>query len=275
VDPREGRYRAALEAPLVASAGEAQAMMHDEVAGQSSIAMSASVDAPLATDRHGRFMADAGRRSATVLATAVDPAPGPYALQAGTMIPAVLVTEINSDLPGEILAQVSRDVYDSRTQETLLIPKGSKLLGKYDNQIAVAQDRLLVAWTRVIFPDGRSISLPGLATKDGAGAGGLRDQVDEHRGRVFGTAALLSLITAGAQLSQPNGGYGAWGAYPSAGQIAAGAAGQQFAEVAAQMLRRNMDVQPTIRIRQGMPFNVFLSMDLTFAEPWMTRTAGK
>jgi type IV secretory pathway VirB10-like protein len=155
-------------------------------------------------------------------------------------------------------------VYDSRTQRTLLVPRGSKLIGKYDNQIAVAQNRLLVAWTRVILPDGRSVTLPGLQTKDRAGAGGVRDQVDQHQRQVFGTAALLSVIGAGVQLSQPNGGYGPWGATPSAGQIAAAAAGQQLAEVASQMLRRQMDVQPTIRIRQGMPFNVFLNADLTF-----------
>jgi type IV secretion system protein VirB10 len=184
------------------------------------------------------------------------------------MIPGVLVTEINSDLPGEVLAQVARDVFDSQTQHVVLIPKGSRLLGTYEDQVAVGQNRLVVAWTRVIFPDGRSITLPGLQTKDRAGAGGVADQVDNHGGKVIGTAALLSLISAGAQLSQPNGGYGL-GAYPSAGQVAAGAAGQQLSEVTAQLLRRNMDVRPTIRIRQGIPFNVFLSTDLTFPGPYI------
>ena len=119
----------------------------------------------------------------------------------------------------------------------------------------------------MIFPDGRSIALPGLPAKDRAGAGGLHDQVDQHGRRVFGTAALLSLITAGAQLAQPNGGYGPMG-YPSPGQIAAGAVGQQLSEVSAQLLRRGMDVPPTIRVRAGMPFNVFLNADLTFPGPY-------
>jgi type IV secretion system protein VirB10 len=181
----------------------------------------------------------------------------------------VLITEINSDLPGQVLAQVSRDVYDSRSLTTLLVPKGSKLLGKYADQVGVGQNRLLVAWSRVILPDGRSIVLPGLETKDRTGAGGLHDQVDRHGGQVFGTAALLSLIGAGTQLSQPNGGYGALGSYPTAGQVAAGAVGQQLADVATQMLRRDLNVQPTIRIRQGMPFNVFIATDLVFSEPYV------
>ena len=212
-------------------------------------------------------MAAAAQPSPTAIRTSVEPSPGPFTVQAGSVIPGVLITEVNSDLPGDILAQVSRDVFDSETQRTLLLPKGSRLLGKYDNQVGVGQDRLLVAWTRVIFPDGRSIALPGLPAKDRAGAGGLHDQVDRHAGQVFGTATLLSLITAGAQLAQPNGGYGPLG-YPSPGQIAAGAAGQQLSEVAAQLLRRGMDVQPTIRVRAGMPFNVFLNADLTFPGPY-------
>jgi type IV secretion system protein VirB10 len=144
-----------------------------------------------------------------------------------------------------------------------LLPKGAKLLGRYHDQIGVGQNRLLLAWTRVLFPDGRSITLPGLPTTDPAGAGGVADQVDRHGRRAFGTAALLSLIGAGAQLSQPRGGYGPWGT-PSAGEVAAGAVGQQLAMVATQLLQRDLDVQPTIRIRQGMPFNVFLTADLTF-----------
>lgn len=296
-DPRVEAYRAALAAPLVASAATAQHArmpaawetfdlqqdagqgMTPEHAVHGAVAHSPNLGgwsapsgsgAGVGTSRHQRFVADAARPAATVIRTSVVPAPGPYAIQAGAVLPAVLMTEINSDLPGEVLAQVARDVYDSRTQRAILIPKGSRLLGRYDHQIAVGQDRLLVAWTRVIFPDGRSVSLPGLQTKDRAGAGGLHDRVDNHTRQLFGTATLLSMISAGAQLSQPNAGYGAFGAYPSPGQVAAGAAGQQLAEVAAQMLRRNMDVQPTIRIRQGTPFNVFLNADLTFPAPYLT-----
>jgi type IV secretion system protein VirB10 len=213
-------------------------------------------------------MQDLGAAAPTSVARAVEPAPSPYAIQAGTMIPAVLLTEIDSDLPGDVLAQVAHDVFDSREQRTLLIPKGSRLIGTYDSDISSNQRRLFVAWTRLIFPDGRSLTLPGLETKDRSGAGGVADRVENHRRRTLGTAALLSLVGAGAQLAQPNGGYGAFGSAPSVGQAAAGAAGQQLAQVTTEMLRKQLDAQPTIRIRQGMPFQVFLRTDLAFAGPY-------
>jgi type IV secretion system protein VirB10 len=208
------------------------------------------------------------RTGRALVHAAVEPAPGPCAIQAGTVIPAVLVTAIDSDLPGDVLAQVARDVYDSRTQQTLLIPRGSRLIGHYDTRVGAGQDRLLVSWTRVLLPDGRSVTLPGLETKDRAGAGGLHDRVDRHTGRTLGTAALLSLIGAGVQLSQPRGGYGPLGVYPSPGQVAAGTVGQEFADVATQMLRQNIGLPSTVRIRQGMPFNVFLTTDLAFETPY-------
>jgi type IV secretory pathway VirB10-like protein len=223
---------------------------------------------PTGASGHERFLANALAPRATTVRTSVATAPGPYALLAGTMIPAVLVTELNSDLPGEVLAQVARDVYDSRTQRDVLVPKGARLLGTYEHEVGAEQRRLLVAWTRLIFPDGRSVVLPALPAKDRSGAGGLADHVDRHESRVFGTAALLSLVGAGAQLAQPNGGYGVWGGAPSTGQAMAGAVGQQLADVATQMLRRDLDVRPTIHVRQGMPFNVFLNVDLTFPAPY-------
>ena len=276
VDPHVEAYRAALAAPVVSTSHQLPVTAADDgssdAAAASVGASSGRVEPALGgTLQQGRAQvaAASSSSSSTAFHTSVQAAPGPYAIQAGTVIPAVLVTEINSDLPGQVLAQVSRDVYDSRSLRTLLIPKGSRLLGKYADQVGVGQDRLLVAWSRVILPDGRSIALPGLETKDRTGAGGLHDQVDRHGGQVFGTAALLSLIGAGVQLSQPNGGYGALGSYPTSGQVAAGAVGQQLADVATQMLRRDLNVQPTIRIRQGMPFNVFIATDLVFSEPYV------
>ena len=275
-DLRAAAYQAAVMAAPTIRAGDDNgiptvAVASVEGAGQGSGARavsgvsssSASATPPASRERFQQFLGDVQRPAPTTLRTAVQPAPGPHTVQAGTVIPAVLLTEVNSDLPGDVLAQVARDVYDSQTQQTLLLPKGAKLLGRYHDQIGVGQNRLLLAWTRVLFPDGRSIALPGLPTTDPAGAGGVADQVDRHGNRVFGTAALLSLIGAGAQLSQPRGGYGPWGT-PSAGEVAAGAMGQQLAGVATQLLQRDLDVQPTIRIRQGMPFNVFLTADLTF-----------
>ena len=292
VSPRIEAYQAALAAPVMSAElrniatttdrdleGEGSVNVYGQIAQQDAerAAPTGSASSGIGTGSEGSRQQGVGLTGGTssvsfarAFHTSVQAAPGPYAVQAGTVIPAVLVTEINSDLPGQVLAQVSRDVYDSRSLSALLIPKGSKLLGKYADQVGVGQDRLLVAWSRVILPDGRSITLPGLETKDRTGAGGLHDQVDRHGGQVFGTAALLSLIGAGVQLSQPNGGYGALGSYPTAGQVAAGAVGQQLADVATQMLRRDLNVQPTIRIRQGMPFNVFIATDLVFSEPYVS-----
>lgn len=196
----------------------------------------------------------------------IEPAGSPYTLRAGTVIPGLLITGINSDLPGEIVGQVSRNVYDSRTQRIPLIPKGSRLIGTYDNQVAAGQGRLLVAWTRLILPDGRSVRLPGLALTDPAGQSGAKDKVDNHWRRVFGNALLLSAISAGVQLSQPS--QTSVLSTPSAGQVAAGAVGQELSNVALEILRRGMDVAPTITIRAGQPFNVFLSGDLVLGAPY-------
>lgn len=215
------------------------------------------------------FASRAVEASGSTVMTELAPAGSPCTLRAGTVIPGLLVTGINSELPGEIVGQVSRNVYDSRSQRLLLIPKGSRLIGSYDNQIAAGQGRLLVAWTRLILPDGRSMRLPGLALTDGEGHSGAKDKVDNHWWRVFGNAVLLSAISAGVQLSQPS--QTSVLSTPSAGQVASGAVGQELSNVALEILRRGMDIAPTITIRAGQPFNVFLSGDLVFDELYTPR----
>jgi type IV secretion system protein VirB10 len=212
------------------------------------------------------FLRESGDSGGRSVIARLEPAGSPYTIRAGTVIPGVLLTAITSDLPGECLGQVSRDVYDSKAQRILLIPKGSKLMCRYDDQVAAGQGRLLVAWTRLILPDGRSMTLPGLALKDRQGQAGAVGNVDNHMGRVFGRALLLSAISAGAQLSQPR--QTSIFAAPSAGQIAAGAVGQELSNVALEILRRGMDEPPTITIPQGAPFNVFLNGDLVFDAPY-------
>ncbi len=206
--------------------------------------------------------------------TAVIALRSPYVVQAGSVIPGLLVTGINSDLPGQILAQVSRDVYDSPTEQTLLIPRGSKLLATYDNELLAGQRRVLVAFTRIIFPDGRSVTLPGLSGADRQGEAGLSDQVDNHTRHTFGAAVLLSLISAATQLSQPRTGSSIY-APASPGQVAAGAVGQELANVASQIMRRNLDVAPTLMIRPGTPCNVFLASDLVFTGPYVDERAAR
>jgi type IV secretory pathway VirB10-like protein len=182
-------------------------------------------------------------------------------LTAGTIVPAELLTDVNSDLPGEIVAQVTRDVFDSPTQRFVLLPKGSRLVGKYDDAVALGQHRLLIAWTRLLLPDGREIALPGLQATDERGASGIIGSVDSHIGQQFGDALLLSLLGAGVELSQPGGGTGAFGV-PSVGQVAGSALGQQLSEVALELVRRHADVPPTIEVPLGSRFNVYINHNL-------------
>lgn len=195
----------------------------------------------------------------------LEPAGEPLTLRAGTVIAGLLLTGLNSDLPGQVLGQTSRDVFDSRTERTLVIPKGSRLVGTYDSR-SVASGRLVVTWLRLILPDGRSLTLPGLPVEDETGETGLHDGVNHHYARIYGNALLLSILGAGLQLSQPQ--QASAFTAPSPGQIAAGAAGQQFAGVATESVRRGMDIPPTITIRAGSPFNVFLTGDIAFAAPY-------
>ena len=254
----------------LAQRADAAAFAGPDAAGQGGAGDAAA--APGGGGRFAGFLTDAAQPRRTVQTLAVDPAPSAFAVQAGTVIPAVLMTEINSDLPGECLAQTTRDVFDTRTQHMLLIPRGAKLLCRYDDQLGAGQSRLLVAWTRLLLPDGRSVQLPGLPATDQAGARGVADQVDRHTRRTFATAGALSLLSAGVQLSQPQNGNLL--ATPSAGQVAAGALGQQLNTVAIDMLRRDMNNQQTIRIRQGTQFNVFLNTDLVFPGPYGGAGAG-
>ena len=190
-------------------------------------------------------------------------------LSAGTVVPAALVTGLNSDLPGAVVAQVTRNVYDSRTQRDVLIPAGSRLVGEYDDQVAYGQDRALVAWTRLLFPDGRSVSLPGLPTQDLQGQSGLRDRVDRHTGRLFGSAVMLAAVGAGVELAAPSDG-GAFGS-ESPQQTAARQIAIELSRVATEVIRRDLDVQPTISVRPGFRFYMFLARDLAFAAPYRDR----
>ncbi len=185
-------------------------------------------------------------------------------LKAGSVIPAIMIGGINSDLPGQVVGQVSRNVYDSASGDYLLVPAGAKVVGVYDSRVVYGQNRVLVAWERIIFPDGSSISLGAMPGTDGGGYSGFNDKVNRHFWPTFRDALFMSVISAGAQLSQPQSsgdeGY-------SATQIAAAALGQQFSQVGAQMVQRNMDRQPTLEIRPGYQFNVMLTKDVILP-PW-------
>lgn len=184
----------------------------------------------------------------------------PYEIKAGTVIPAVMIGGINSDLPGQIIGQVAEHVYDTKTGQHLLIPQGSKLVGTYDNAVTMGQSRVLVAWTRIIFPDASSFDLNMMPGADQGGYAGFHDKVDNHYGRIFGSALLLSAFSAGIQLSQPQArGF----ENENEGQTVAGAVGQQLGQTGSEVIRRNLRIQPTLEIRPGYRFNVTVTKDLT------------
>ncbi len=197
--------------------------------------------------------------------TRVDPI-ARYEVKAGWDIPATLEQGVNSDLPGEIKALVRSNVYDTATGQYLLIPQGSRLIGTYNHRVAYGQNAIQVIWTRLIYPDGTSINLEGMIGQDAKGQSGFRDQVDNHYARLIGFAILTSAFTAGIELTQNQ--QSSSLAYPSTSQIATQALGQQLGELGIEVTRRNLSIQPTIKVRVGYRFNVRVNKDIAFEEPY-------
>ncbi|MEZ0242937.1 MAG: TrbI/VirB10 family protein [Sphingomonas sp.] len=177
-----------------------------------------------------------------------------YVIQAGSIIPAALITGIRSDLPGVVTAQVTQNVYDSVSGQHLLIPQGSRLIGEYDSQLSFGQDRVLLAWDRLILPDGRSIPLDRLPGADLAGHAGLSDSVERHWGGLFRAALISTLLSAGTEIG------GARDddivrAIRQGGSESIGRTGEE-------LVRRQMGVQPTLTIRPGFSLRVIVTRDL-------------
>ena len=182
----------------------------------------------------------------------------PFELLAGTVIPAALLTGIDSDLPGNIIAMVTENVYDTVTGRILLIPQGSRLLGVYDSQVAYGQRRVLLVWTRLILPDGSSIVLGRLLGADIEGYTGLEDRVDWHWKRLVAGAAVSTLLGAAAELAVPSQYGGSQSVLYASLQGLQGTTNQ----VGQEITRRNLDIQPTIAIRPGYPVRVIVNKDL-------------
>ena len=182
----------------------------------------------------------------------------PYEVFAGTIIPAVLVTAINSDLPGPVIGQVRENVYDTVSGNYLLIPQGSRLLAHYDSMVAWGQERVLVCWNRLLFPNGDSLPLECMPAADLQGAAGLTDQVDEHWGRILKAVAVASLLSATTQYVAGN----TDGYNPTVAQGWARGAAGGVNQAGQQLTSRNMLVQPTIRVREGFSVNVMVTRDL-------------
>jgi type IV secretion system protein VirB10 len=197
----------------------------------------------------------------------------PYEIKAGWEIPAVLEQALNSDLPGELKALVSSNVYDTATGRYLLIPQGSRLVGAYDSRVGYGQEGAQVVWDRVIYPDGSSLDLGGMIGQDAHGAAGFRDKVDRHYRRLVGFAVLTSMFAAASDLAQSHN--RTLLTYPSAGEVAAGAVGREISDVGAQITRRNLNVQPTIKVPIGYRFNVRVNRDILFEAPYTPLDPGK
>ncbi|WAD61035.1 TrbI/VirB10 family protein (plasmid) [Klebsiella pneumoniae] len=180
-------------------------------------------------------------------------------IKAGWVIPGVMISGINSDLPGQIIGQVREAVYDSATSTQCLIPPGSRLVGTYDSGVTLGQQRALAVWRRIIYPDGSSISIDNMPGADVGGYAGFNDKVNNHYLRIFGSGLLLSVFSAGIQLSQPQ---ASNGENYSSSQIIAGSLGQQMGQIGMQMAQRNMNIQPTLEIRPGYEFNIMVTKDI-------------
>ena len=175
-------------------------------------------------------------------------------VQAGSVIPAALITGIRSDLPGQVTAQVTQNVYDSPTGRILLIPQGARLIGGYDSEIASGQDRVLLAWDRLILPGGRSVQLERQPGTDSAGMAGLSDRTNFHWGRMLRAALVSTLLGVGAEL----------GADSDDELVAALRDGGQdsAAQTGRQIVERELRVAPTLTIRPGFALRVLVTRDL-------------
>jgi type IV secretion system protein TrbI len=200
------------------------------------------------------------------LTNRVVPQQSPFELKRGSVIPATLITGINSDLPGRITAQVSQNVYDSATGHRLLIPQGTKLFGRYDSKVSFGQKRVLVVWTDIIFPNGSTLQIGGMSGTDAQGHSGFNDKVNNHYFKTFGSAVLIALIGTGIDMAVPQ------SSTLATQDTASDAARRNFAEtfgrVADRTIQRNMDVQPTLEIRPGYKFNVLVDQDIVFPQAY-------
>lgn len=204
-------------------------------------------------DRQRSFLGQGNPRRPESASRLIEPS-SPYVVQAGAVIPAALITGIRSDLPGQITAQVTQNIYDSPTGRILLIPQGARLIGEYDSEVAAGQRRVLLAWDRLILPSGRSIALDRLPGADTSGMAGLADRTDYHWGYMLKAALVSTLLGVGAEL----------GASDEDRLVQAARAGTQDSinETGRQVVERQLRIPPTITIRPGFPLRVIVTRDL-------------
>ncbi|WP_010161933.1 TrbI/VirB10 family protein [Sphingomonas sp. PAMC 26617] len=213
-----------------------------------------------AQDRKAAFVTGGSGTTQTVNSGRLMAPAGRYTLQAGATIAAALITGLSSDLPGEVVAQVTEDVFDSATGQALLVPQGSRLIGSYDAHVSFGQSRALVAWTRLILPDGRSLDLDRLVGTDGSGQSGFADRMDHHTGKLLEAGLLSTLLGLGSNLTTSGG-----GANNDIAFAIRDSAGQSIERTGDKLVGHQLDVQPTITIRPGARVRVLVSRDLILA----------
>ena len=210
---------------------------------------------PAAQDRHTAFLNGPVDRQTVALDRIMAPA-SPYILQAGAVIPAAMMTGIRSDLPGQITAQVTENVYDSPTGSLLLIPQGTRIIGQYDDGVTFGQRRVLLVWNRLILPGGRSVVLERLPGADASGYAGLEDGIDYHWWDLMKAAGLSTLLAVGAELATSDEDR-LIRAIRDGAQDTVNQAGQQI-------VQRQLQVAPTLTIRPGFPIRIIVTRDLVF-----------
>lgn len=179
----------------------------------------------------------------------------PYELLAGTIVPASLITGLNSDLPGQVIAQVTQDLFDSVSGSVLLIPHGARLIGKYDSVVAFGQSRALVVWQRIVMPNGMSVEIDNMPATDTEGYAGLEDGVDYHTWGLIKGVALSTVLGVGTQLSVNNSNNDLLTALRQSTQDSVNQAGQQITQ-------KNRNIQPTLTVRPGWPLRVIVLRDI-------------
>jgi type IV secretory pathway VirB10-like protein len=232
-------------------------------AGDQAVVPAAAGSGDLMSQDHKLAFLNGNVDRRTVSPDRVEPPASPYVLQAGAVIPAALITGLRSDLPGQVTAQVTEDVYDSPTGQVLLIPQGARLIGQYDAQIAFGQSRALLVWNRLIMPNGRSIVLERQPGADAEGYAGLEDEVDNHWGMLFKAAILSTVLSVGSEAGMSGNSNGSLAEAIQQGMS------QSINQTGQQVVSRSLSIQPTITIRPGFPVRVMVTHDLVL-EPYRT-----
>lgn len=256
---RNAKLFAATQTQLGASGPAAPTTMPAPSTDLANLGLAPQPSTPSAQDRQLAFLNQTPDKRTVSTDRVMAPA-SPNVLQAGAIISAALITGIRSDLPGQITAQVTQNVYDSPTGKILLVPQGTRVIGQYDSGIGFGQRRILLVWNRLIFPNGRSITLERQPGADAQGYAGLEDGVDYHWGELFKAAALSTLLSVGAEA-------GSSGQESDIVRALRSGAADSISQTGRQVVSRQLDIAPTLTIRPGFPVRVIVRTDLVL-EPY-------